>query len=252
VGEPVEGAADFEGSAFDFVRREEVSEKIDPSLDAKTPSVPMTDWTQVFGIGARAVVRAVPKIANAYVYDYPCIRSGRQIREIRALLSENGKKKSEPDAKLKTAVFVYGSVLLSPVGVRFQPEYDYTILGKDKVGKTPVVIIDAKPKSGALETTNLFGQVWVDPKTVDVLRIEWDESRVRHHEFVEKLGEKFGRKPRLTIRSEFSAEKNGIRFPTRLYIQEAYLNERGRAFVRSETNVVYKDFKFFTGEVEVR
>jgi hypothetical protein len=134
------------------------------------------------------------------------------------------------------------------LGARFQADYDYTIAGKDKIGKIPVVMIDARPKPGAPETTNLFGKAWVDPATSDILKIEWDESRVRHTEPMKAFGERIGYKPRLTIRSEFSAEKNGIRFPTRLIIREAYLNKRGRDFVRSETTVVYKDFKFFTVE----
>ncbi len=37
-----------------------------------------------------------------------------------------------------------------------------------------------------------------------------------------------------------------------MFIEEAYLNERGRKFVRSETTVEYTDFKFFTVEVEVK
>jgi hypothetical protein len=66
------------------------------------------------------------------------------------------------------------------------------------------------------------------------------------------LGEKFGLKPRLTLTSKFEVAKNGLRFPTRLMVEEAYLNARGRAFIRSTTQVTYKDFKFFTVEVDVR
>ncbi len=33
--------------------------------------------------------------------------------------------------------------------------------------------------------------------------------------------------------------------------EEAYLNDVGRAAVRSKTEVIYKDFKFFAVEVEV-
>jgi hypothetical protein len=245
----------LEGAVLDFVCREEVSERIDPSYDKKKPPGPASDWVTISGGGRVFAERQSYKIVTYYIYDYQCVRAGGELKEIRALLSENGKKKNEPNAKLKTAVFVYGSVPLSPVGIfgeRFQSDYDYAIVGTDKIAKKPVVILDVKPKLGAPETSNLFGKAWVDPATADILKIEWDESRVRHYDFVEKFGERIGYKPRLTIRSEFSAEKNGVRFPTRLYIQEAYLNERDRAFVRSETNVVYKDFKFFTVEVEVK
>jgi hypothetical protein len=49
-----------------------------------------------------------------------------------------------------------------------------------------------------------------------------------------------------------AARPHGIRFPSRFSIEEAYLDSGGKKFVRSETTVVYRDFKFFTVEVEVR
>jgi hypothetical protein len=242
----------LESAVLDFVCREEINEMIDPALDAP-PRPTIITWTtleqRAFATGP------LPKIKNFYVYDYQCIRSGGAISEIRTLLQENRKKKNEPNAKLKTSVFVYGTVLLGPVGIlveRLQGDYDYTIAGEDMVNKKPVVIINAKPVPGAPATTNLYGKVWVDPATAEILKIEWNESRVGHNEIFEKRAESYNRKPRITIRSEFQAEKNGIRFPSKLIIEEAYLNARGRAFVRSETTVTYKDFKFFTVEVDVK
>jgi len=38
----------------------------------------------------------------------------------------------------------------------------------------------------------------------------------------------------------------------RSILAEAYLNARGRAFVRSTTAVTFRDFKFFTVEVDVK
>ena len=242
----------LESSVLDFVCREEINEMIDPALDAP-PRPTIITWTT---LEQRAFATApLPKIKNSYVYDYQCIRSGGAISEIRTLLQENRKKKNEPNAKLKTSIFVYGTVLLGPVGIlaeRFQGDYDYTISGEDTVNKKPVVIIDARPVPGAPVTTNLYGKAWVDPANADILKIEWNESRVGHNENFEKRAASYNRKPRITIRSEFQAEKNGIRFPSKLIIEEAYLNSRGRAFVRSETTITYRDFKFFTVEVDVK
>jgi hypothetical protein len=53
-------------------------------------------------------------------------------------------------------------------------------------------------------------------------------------------------------RSGHDPPKNGIRFPSRLFVEEAYISAWGRAFVRSETAVVYRNFRFFTVEVEIR
>ena len=99
---------------------------------------------------------------------------------------------------------------------------------------------------------NLFGKAWVDPATGEILKIEWDESRVGRYEIFRERGEKYKLKPRITVITEFSVAKNGLRFPTKAFYEEAYLNERGRKFVRSETTVEYADFKFFTVEVEIK
>jgi len=254
----------LESSAFDFVCREEISEVLDPDLDvaSRRPTNAPTGGVIVTapagtGLYSGPSVRVswAKKVKRRFVYDYQCIRAGRTIREMRTQLEENGKKKVVPNAELHTSVVVFGTSLLGPVGLfgeRFQPDYDFTIAGKGRIGKTEVVIIDAKPKPGAPPTRNLYGKAWVDPLTGDILQIEWSESRVGRYDVFQKRGEAFKRTPRLIIRSEFSAEKNGIRFPSRLYVEEAYLKDSGKAFIRSKTEVVYKDFKFFTVEYESR
>ena len=201
------------------------------------------------------MISTVKKIKRRFVYDYQCIRAGRAIREIRNELEEDGKRKMVPNAELQTSIVVFGTALLAPVGLfgeRFQSGYDYAIAGRDLIGETPVVIVEAKPKPGAPPSRNLYGRSWVDPVTGDILRIEWSESRVGNFDVFAKRGELYKRTPRLNIRSEFSAEKNGIRFPSRLSVEETYLKDSGKAFIRSKTEVVYKDFKFFTVEFDVR
>jgi len=245
----------LESSAFDFVCREEISETINPSLvDEKAPLVDPGWKSPKPTTGAPFPISTVTETKQRFVYDYQCVRAGRTIREVRTQLEENGKKTVVPNAVLKTSVVVFGTALLGPVGLfgeRFQPDYDFTIAGEDKIGKKKVIVIDARPKPGAPTTRNLYGRAWIDPANGDILKIEWSESRVGRLDIFEKRGQLYNRKPRLVISSEFSAEKNGIRFPSRLFIEEAYLNDVGRAAVRSKTEVVYKDFKFFTVEVEV-
>lgn len=243
----------LEAVAFDFVCREEIAERINPSLEGGRFVMPGVMVTT--GGGMTFTQGRVREIKNSFVYDYQCVRAERKVREVRTLLEENKKKKNEPDAKLKTAVFVFGNVMQGPVGLfgeRVQILYDYKIAGQDKIDKRPVIIVDSTPWNEDSEATNLYGKAWIDAETCDILKIEWSEKRVGHYDIFEKRAEKFNRKPRITLRTEFSVEKNGIRFPSKLSLEEAYLTERGRVFVRSETNVVYKDFKFFTVEVVVR
>ncbi len=243
----------LEGAALNFVCREEIKETIDPLLDARPRQVITYGWDYA-SRGGMVMLSSPRRIKNSYIYDYQCIRRVGAIQEVRVLLKENGKARNEPNASLKTSVVVFRSALMGPVGLlggRFQPQYGFAVVGQDKIDRRPVVIIDARPKPGAPETRNLYGKAWVDPKTADILKIEWSESRVGRHEIFDKRGELYHRTPRLTIVSEFIAEKSGIRFPSHLVVEEAYLDQGGRPFVRSKTDVAYKDFKFFTVEVEV-
>ncbi len=254
----------LEGSALDYICKEEIVEVTDPRLDQSQSRKPLTSWTSVrsqadasAGLDETrtgiAIVPSPPKIKRTLIYDYQCIRSGGEISEVRNLLQENRKKVNEPKAKLKTLNFLFGYVLMAPVGIfaeGSQTYYDYNIVGKDKIQRRPVVIVDVTPKPDAPEARNLYGKAWVDAATGDILKIQWSERRVNHYEITLKRAEQYNRKPRLTIRSDFQVEKNGIRFPSKLFIEEAYVSEGGLVFVRSETNVTYKDFKFFTVATE--
>jgi hypothetical protein len=246
----------LENAALDFVCLEEIRETINPLLDENPPEKSLKDWAYLNRDTSRFRLRkVVQKIKNSYVYDYQCIRARGEMREMRTLLKENGKKLNEQNAELKTSIVVYGNALLSPVGLfkeSFQSHYEYKIAGREKIEGWPALIIDAVPRPDAPETRNLYGKAWVDAKTYDILKIEWSEKRIGRYEIFDKRGERYKRKPRIRLWSEFHAEKNGIRFPSSLFIEEAYLNDRGRAFIRSLTTVVYKNFRFFTVEVEIR
>jgi len=251
----------LESSAFDFVCREEILEIVNPRLDAAAQPKPSVDpgSSGQFGapefLGPTLVLSTVKKMKRSLVYDYQCVRAGRTIREMRTQLEENGKPKVVPNAELETSVVVFATALLGPVGLfgeRFQPDYIFTVAGRDRLEGVDVLIVDAKPRPGAPPSRSLYGQAWIDPASGNILKIEWSESRVGRFDVFVRRGELFKRTPRLTIRSEFSVEKNGIRFPSRLFVEETYLKGSGKAFVRSRTEVVYRDFKFFTVTFDVR
>jgi hypothetical protein len=246
----------LEGVALNFVCHEEIKETIDPTLDVMDPLDTVEDW-QLIPPGHAVAAQIIPLRKNdfTYVYDYQCIRSNHIIREMRTLIEENGVKKNVPNSGLKTSVVVFGNALLAPVGLfseAYQTCFDYTIMGKSKIEGLQVITIEAKPKLGAPEIKNLFGKIWIDPMTADIRKIEWNENRIGNYEVFEKRGKRYMRSPRLTISSEFKTEKNGIRFPSRLFVEEAYVNSLGRAIVRSKTEVLYTNFRFFTVEVDIK
>lgn len=257
-------AADYcgrlESVALHFTCREEIGEKLDLTRDIENPPLPTTNWAAGPGgftsKGATILSRSTARYRHSLLYDYQCIRDFKgDIRDTRTLLEENGKKKNIPAAKLATVNFSYGRSLLAPTGLfaeRFQGDFNYVVRGREKLGRIPVVIVEAKPRPDVPVSQNLFGKAWVDPATNEILKIEWDESRVGRYEIFRERGEKYKLKPKITVITDFSVAKNGLRFPTKAFYEEAYLNERGRKFVRSETAVEYSGFKFFTVDVEIK
>jgi hypothetical protein len=232
-----------------FVCLEEITERINFAKDIALLNQgrkPRESWMRT----------KIPRqrIKNFYVYDFQFIRRNNQIRETRILLKENGKKKHEKNAALKTLSFSFKNIVLGPIGIlsqHWQPYYDYKIIGEDEVNGLPAVILDASPKPG-YTMDFLFGKVWFNKNNLDILKIEWSPQKIGNYAIFESRGLKYKSEPRITLSSEFHVEKNGIRFPSQFFIEEAYINKRGRKFVRSETMVTYKDFKFFTVEVEVK
>jgi hypothetical protein len=240
----------LESVIFDFTCLEEIKETIDPLLDILKPSDIAMDRTRIHSLAGQ-----IRKIKASFVHDYQCIRQGGKIRESRILLEEDGEKKHVPNAELKTASFVFGNALLAPVSIfaeRNQPDYDFSIVGTEKINKVQSVVIEAIQKAQADNARCSYGKAWIDPSSADILKIDWRETHIGNWELFEERGKKYLRTPRLTMGTELNIEKSGMRFPSALSIEEAYVDENGRAFVRTKVDVAYKDFKFFTVEVEIK
>jgi len=71
-------------------------------------------------------------------------------------------------------------------------------------------------------------------------------------ERAEKEAKKMGARPQITLTSEYAFEKNGIRFPSRYIIREEYIHPNWGKEKKSEITVVYKNYKFFTVDTEIK
>ena len=76
--------------------------------------------------------------------------------------------------------------------------------------------------------------------------------RMAKNKIIQDIAEKYKATPQITQIMEFGLKKNGIRFPTRYVIEEAYIKKNNKKIVHSETIVLYKDYKFFTVETEIK
>lgn len=225
----------LQNAALDFVCLEEIFEKIDFTRDYST---------------------LLPEIRkNSFVYDYQFIRKDNRTKEARILLEENGIKKYEEDADLKTSSFRYQSVLFGPVGLLgsvSQQSYDYKIVDEELLDGDKTVIVEAVPKENQKHQYLPFGKIWVKQTDFSILKIEWNQKTVQNFPEVEKIAKRYKAEPNITLITEFGFEKNRIRFPSKYIIIEAYISQKGKIFIRSKTTVVYRDYKFFTVETEVK
>ncbi len=189
---------------------------------------------------------------NKYVYDYQLIRKGEDIEERRILLEENGKSRHEENVELKTRRFRHKYVIFGPIGLLCesqQQNHGYVVKKEEKLKGNQCLVIEAVPKE-SVQVDHLFGRVWVRKNDCSIMKIEWNQESMGNIERLKEDAEKSGAKPIITFVSEYAYEKNGIRFPSKYFVKEEYVR-RGRYKI-SETTIVYKDYKFFTVETEVK
>lgn len=229
-------------AALDFVCMEEVSEKY----------IDVIQFVERFGIGALLDKEVVRK--HQYLYDYQFIRKDDRKIEKRILLEENGVKKREEVTKLKTIMFQYKNILYGPINLLAEDRqqfFNYKMIGDALIEGESALVIEASPLPWFREQI-LWGKIWVSHRDFSILKIEWNQDLVAHSAIIRDMAKRYKGESRITHTTEFGFEKNGIRFPNRYYIEEAYIKKNGKKIIHSETNVTYRDYKFFTVETDVR
>lgn len=240
----------LEKAALDFVCIEEVTERIDLSWDIiQSRLVYVREGTT-----SRFASRVEPVKTNKYRHDYQLIRKGGEIKESRILIEEDFQRKFEKDVALKTSVFTFNKFLFGPIAVLSTENhhyYDYQIIKEEMWEDEKVVLLEANPKP-SLTQNIISGKIWVRERDFTILKMECNQKSIANFWILEERAKRYKADPEITTVAEYGLEKNAIRFPSRCFIEEAYRNKKGRKFVRSETTVVYKNYKFFTVETEIR
>jgi len=189
-----------------------------------------------------------------YVYDYQLLRKEGRVTESRILIEEDGQKKKESGANLKTIMFDHKYITFGPVGIlseSWQGSHIYKILKEENLLGKKTIVVDVTPKFDQM-ADHLFGKAWLDKNDFSVIKIEWDQASLGNFSKIQEIAKSLEAEPQITFISEYGIEKNGIRFPTRYFIREEYLHPHRGRFIRSETIVHYEDYKFFMVETEVR
>lgn len=249
----------LERAALDFICVEEVSEQVDLSRDRgrnAVTQVPTSRSVTGAGAGGRAELhfdrsRSSGNVAT-YLFDYQFIRKDGKVTEKRVLLEKNGKKARPGDDFPGTSVLVFADILLGPVTLlneRFAGFYSYRLLDEASLDGRKAWVIEVSPRLSSAGRY-LGGKIWLRQPDGCVLRIDWDPATFGHYENILANAEKYKAEPCVVSYTEFGFEKNGLRFPSIDFTEEAYVDHNDKAFVRSQTQVVFKDYKFFTVETE--
>jgi hypothetical protein len=247
----------LEGAALDFICLEEVEEKLDLSRDDRkaveeaATSVVKDPSGTTFRPHSRFEVRRNPKQENTYLYDYQFVRREGKIEEKRVLLERNGKKTDLPAPSARFSAFSYSDILLAPIRLldeEFEAFYAYKLLGRDVVSGMDAWVLEVAPRVAGDARRYLGGKLWLKTDDASVLKIEWDPATFGHYERIQARAEAYEAAPEVRSYSEFGIEKNGLRFPSADFTEEAYRGANGKLFVRARTSVTYRDHKFFTVE----
>lgn len=232
-----------------FVCREKIKEEIVQSVVGRAVISQ--------GVAGRRSYRSVSysprKDKNVYIYDYQLIKKGSKIEENRTLLEENGEKKNEKDAPLKTNRFYSKRSVLGPVfflSKDWQKKFNYKIVKEDSIKGRKAYVIEASPKPDIEEKPN-YGKVWVDKEDFCILKIAVEMESLPGFKELQEKSQKRRIKPIITATHHYDVEKNGIRFPSKTVFVEEYTGRRMRRFQGSKTVITYENYRFFTVEYKV-
>lgn len=241
----------LEKAALDFVCIEDIKEEIfnlpQVEPDVILPGGLTTSRSFSYRVPRRGFVRS-------FIHDYQFIRKGGRSVENRTLVKEDGIPRNEKNAQLTTLTVRVENALFGPVGLlgeARQPQYDYRIAGEETSKGQKAILVDAVPKP-SFAGARCNGRIWVLEEDASIIKIEWEQTSVGNFQVIRETAAMLKAEPALVSVTEYEVVKNGIRFPSRDTTEESYVLKKDKTFVRSRTTILYKDYKFFTVETDVK
>jgi hypothetical protein len=231
-------------SAFHFLCSEEVNELADYTTDiGKIKAV----WSH------QMENKLIPPVKTKYIYEYQLLQEDDNVYEARTLVRRNGVKIKNPRVQHQTRVHQYEKLIFGPfalVSKFWQEHFFYKILREEKLWGRDTVVIEAIPLHFYKEN-HLFGKLWIDKNDFTVLKIEWYPKSMRFSQQVEQKARVLGAEPGILFFAEFKTQKRGIRFPSRYFMEEAYLDKKGNKYIRLRQDIKMKDYIYYVVASEV-
>jgi YHS domain-containing protein len=187
---------------------------------------------------------------DEYVYDYQLIHREGQVVERRIFMEGGEGHENEGSPRQELRRIYFSKPIFAPIGLLspdFQPLYDYSGIKEDAVDGRESWVLDIKPRKVTPGKPN-YGKAWVDKQNGSILKMEIDAESI---EGFQRLREDYvdrGIKPVFSIETLFGFEKKGLRYPSRMAIEEAYSDPKNGRTRVSRTTVDYEHYKFFIVE----
>lgn len=236
----------LEQSVFHFYCREEVFERL-----YYFDSYPAFNYKQ-------------EEMLRRFDYEYQVIRDKEQIKERRKPLRIDKIPFRHSQSRLKPFLFSHHYLIFGPIsllGERWQPLYKYSILKEELEGGEKIVVIEALPLN-MREPALHFGKILVKVSDGSVVGIEWNPKSIRNFQFLLEQNKQLSISSRISFFLELNVAKNGIHFPGRCRVKwilenidkkyiKANARKNGIALTGVVTDIVYKNYKFFSVQTEV-
>ena len=244
----------LENAALYFVCREKIIEKLEPGHLLGRVWAKIQDPFEKGLPGASMWGGGIRGEKNSFTYDYQVIRKEGRVSEKRILLEENGKVVPDEGVYPKTYRFYINKAIYGPVGLlgrTEQPFYNYSLLKDEALNGRQALVLDIRPKKPS-STKPIYGKVWIDKNDGSVLKMNIEAESLAGYERISTDYESRGVKPIISIEIVFGFEKNGLRFPSRITLKEAYSDPKEGRIKISEMTVDYDQYKFFMVGTEIK
>ena len=190
------------------------------------------------------------EITNKSVYGYRLIKDPRKniIKEERLFIERDGVENLIENVSLTTR-FKYGYIMFSP-GVfqeGFQSLYSYRIVNKRVWHGENAWIVEAVPRIQTKSLKFVQGRFWVSEKDFSIMRVEFLQQSIFNFDIIEANAKGHNAKPAISFLIEYDYYKNGLRFPSKLYSEEAY--RKGTTLkIESSMIVTLTDYIYYNVE----
>lgn len=248
--------------AFHFYCKEKIESILDLSDLGFRPEEESGFWKSVRDrkMSKSERMKAGRRKIRVYVFDYQIVSNKGRVQEQRKLISKKvGSEDEEKELQGRIHSFLAERAIFGPITLLSQERQDkfrFKLLKYEKHKKSSYAVIEATPRDKNVNFS--YGKIWVDSENFSVWKIKVDPRSIKGYRNLRQMARNLQARLFLSCEIEYKKLRNGIRFPTRVLIEETYkggpliLRAKGyRGWERNKTIFTYKDYKFFEVEVDV-